>query len=266
MYNSSASGVRACRGFHLDRRPGVRLRPLRKRRQARSRATSASSTATPSSSARRASGSRASTPRRRRRPAGASGSAVWPCGTAATEALVKLIGSKPVSCEPRGLDKYGRTLAVCFVDGHDINAQMVRQGYAWAFVRYSHELREGGGGGARRGPRHLAGRGHAGLGVPRPALGRRRAAGARTAAPSRATSPSTAGSITCPGAPGTRRSGSSREKGKRWFCTEAEAHGGGLAAGAGALGWGWAPTLRPTLLGLILGLLPKAAAHGTVDD
>jgi endonuclease YncB( thermonuclease family) len=61
----------------------------------------------------------------------------WPCGTAATEALIKLIGSKPVSCEPRGLDKYGRTLAVCFVDGHDINAQMVRQGYAWAFVRYS---------------------------------------------------------------------------------------------------------------------------------
>ena len=61
----------------------------------------------------------------------------WPCGTAATEALSRLIGSKPVSCEPGGLDKYGRTLAVCFVDGHDINAQMVRQGYAWAFVRYS---------------------------------------------------------------------------------------------------------------------------------
>jgi len=61
----------------------------------------------------------------------------WPCGTAATEALIKLIGSKPVRCEPRGLDKYGRTLATCFVDGHDINAQMVRQGWAWAFVRYS---------------------------------------------------------------------------------------------------------------------------------
>ena len=61
----------------------------------------------------------------------------WPCGAAATEALSNLIGSKPVSCQPRGLDKYGRTLAVCFVDGHDINAQMVRQGFAWAFVRYS---------------------------------------------------------------------------------------------------------------------------------
>jgi endonuclease YncB( thermonuclease family) len=61
----------------------------------------------------------------------------WACGTAATTALSNMIGSKPVNCAPRGLDKYGRTLAVCFVDGHDINAQMVRQGYAWAFVKYS---------------------------------------------------------------------------------------------------------------------------------
>jgi endonuclease YncB( thermonuclease family) len=61
----------------------------------------------------------------------------WSCGTAATAALTDMIGTKPVSCEPRGLDKYGRTLAVCFVDGRDLNAQMVRQGYAWAFVKYS---------------------------------------------------------------------------------------------------------------------------------
>jgi endonuclease YncB( thermonuclease family) len=61
----------------------------------------------------------------------------WACGTEATAALSNMIGGKPVSCTPRGLDKYGRTLAVCFVNGHDINAQMVRQGYAWAFVKYS---------------------------------------------------------------------------------------------------------------------------------
>jgi endonuclease YncB( thermonuclease family) len=61
----------------------------------------------------------------------------WPCGTAATAQLSKIIGDRPVTCAPRGLDKYGRTLAVCFVEGHDINAMMVRQGYAWAFVKYS---------------------------------------------------------------------------------------------------------------------------------
>jgi len=36
-----------------------------------------------------------------------------------------------------GLDKYGRTLGVCFVAGRDINAEMVREGYAWAIIRYS---------------------------------------------------------------------------------------------------------------------------------
>lgn len=61
----------------------------------------------------------------------------WACGTAATAALASMIGDKPVTCEPRGLDKYGRTLATCFVDGRDINAEMVRRGYAWAFVKYS---------------------------------------------------------------------------------------------------------------------------------
>jgi endonuclease YncB( thermonuclease family) len=61
----------------------------------------------------------------------------WPCGSAATAALAGMIGRQPVSCQPCGLDRYGRTLAACFVDGRDINAQMVRQGYAWAFVKYS---------------------------------------------------------------------------------------------------------------------------------
>jgi endonuclease YncB( thermonuclease family) len=61
----------------------------------------------------------------------------WPCGRAATTALERLLAVGPVSCNPRGLDKYGRTLAVCFVRGRDVNAEMVRQGYAWAFVRYS---------------------------------------------------------------------------------------------------------------------------------
>ena len=61
----------------------------------------------------------------------------WSCGTAATAALASLIEGKALSCEQRGLDKYGRTLGVCFLDGRDINALMVRQGFAWAFVKYS---------------------------------------------------------------------------------------------------------------------------------
>jgi endonuclease YncB( thermonuclease family) len=36
-----------------------------------------------------------------------------------------------------GHDRYGRTLAVCFVVDEDLNAWMVSQGLALAFVRYS---------------------------------------------------------------------------------------------------------------------------------
>jgi endonuclease YncB( thermonuclease family) len=61
----------------------------------------------------------------------------WGCGAEATAALVRMTESRTVTCEPRGHDKYGRTLAICFADGRDINAAMVRQGLAWAFVKYS---------------------------------------------------------------------------------------------------------------------------------
>jgi endonuclease YncB( thermonuclease family) len=62
---------------------------------------------------------------------------LWRCGTEASGALSRFIRGKDVRCEPRGLDKYGRTLGVCFLGDQDINAWMVRQGYAWAFVKYS---------------------------------------------------------------------------------------------------------------------------------
>jgi endonuclease YncB( thermonuclease family) len=61
----------------------------------------------------------------------------WQCGIAASEALAELIARRRVTCEGRGYDKYGRTLGVCFVDDVDINARMVREGFAWAFVKYS---------------------------------------------------------------------------------------------------------------------------------
>jgi endonuclease YncB( thermonuclease family) len=61
----------------------------------------------------------------------------WDCGEAAAEGLTKLVAKRVVSCESRGNDKYGRMLGICFVDGRDINAELVREGLAWAFVKYS---------------------------------------------------------------------------------------------------------------------------------
>lgn len=61
----------------------------------------------------------------------------WACGAAAAEALVAAVKGRTVACESRGKDGYGRTLGICFADGQDVNAYMVREGFAWAFVKYS---------------------------------------------------------------------------------------------------------------------------------
>lgn len=61
----------------------------------------------------------------------------WACGTAAANTLDELTRGKTVACQSTGTDRYGRTLGLCAVDGMDINAEMVRRGMAWAFIKYS---------------------------------------------------------------------------------------------------------------------------------
>ncbi len=61
----------------------------------------------------------------------------WTCGIAARDRLLERVGGRSIDCMPSGVDKYGRTLAVCRLAGEDLNAWMVRQGWALAFVRYS---------------------------------------------------------------------------------------------------------------------------------
>ena len=61
----------------------------------------------------------------------------YPCGGRATQHLRMLVGERPVACEPRATDRYGRTVALCRVEGRDIGAAMVRDGWAVAFERYS---------------------------------------------------------------------------------------------------------------------------------
>jgi len=61
----------------------------------------------------------------------------WRCGQRAAFALSDYIGSGTVECEPRGLDRYRRVLAVCFLRGEDLNGWLVSSGWALAFRRYS---------------------------------------------------------------------------------------------------------------------------------
>ena len=60
------------------------------------------------------------------------------CGQRAALALADMIGSQPVRCEERDVDRWGRIVATCYLgDGTDIGASMVSAGHALAFRRYS---------------------------------------------------------------------------------------------------------------------------------
>ena len=63
-----------------------------------------------------------------------AGGVTWPCGQRATAALVEFIGDSPVRCEGQGTDRYGRTIAACTVRGEDIEAWMVLNGWALAYL------------------------------------------------------------------------------------------------------------------------------------
>jgi endonuclease YncB( thermonuclease family) len=59
------------------------------------------------------------------------------CGGRATRALTELISANFTVCVPKGIDAYGRQLAVCRVNTVDLSAAMVRQGHALAYLKYA---------------------------------------------------------------------------------------------------------------------------------
>lgn len=61
----------------------------------------------------------------------------WHAGDAARRALAGLVSGRAPRCEKVTTDRYGRTVAICRVDGEDIGAAMVRRGLAWAYTAYS---------------------------------------------------------------------------------------------------------------------------------
>ena len=61
----------------------------------------------------------------------------WRCGQEATYALLFLVGKHWITCKGNERDKYDRLIAVCFAGPFDLNAEMVRQGWALAYRKYS---------------------------------------------------------------------------------------------------------------------------------
>ncbi len=58
-------------------------------------------------------------------------------GNKAKQALSTMVFDKVVKVDERGKDRYQRTLGRVVVNGLDVNAEMVRQGYAWVYRKYS---------------------------------------------------------------------------------------------------------------------------------
>jgi len=61
----------------------------------------------------------------------------YACGQRAAFALSDMIGRSTITCRGEKHDRYKRTLARCFLGDRDIQAEMVRQGWAIAYRRYS---------------------------------------------------------------------------------------------------------------------------------
>ena len=62
-----------------------------------------------------------------------------PHGKAAKAALSDLIYGKAVEVEPYEQDRYDRLVARVWLDGVDVNAEMLRTGNAWTYRRYADE-------------------------------------------------------------------------------------------------------------------------------
>ena len=59
------------------------------------------------------------------------------CGRAAASFLLEHVRGRPVECKGNSVDRYGRLIATCFIDGKNLNAMMVSAGWALAFRAHS---------------------------------------------------------------------------------------------------------------------------------
>jgi endonuclease YncB( thermonuclease family) len=62
---------------------------------------------------------------------------VWPCGKVATERLRQLVARPDFSCrvDPEFVDRHAREFSVCYSEGRDVGALLVREGLAFAYGR-----------------------------------------------------------------------------------------------------------------------------------
>ena len=62
---------------------------------------------------------------------------IWACGKKATAKLKELINNQEVQCTDEGRDSDDLTLSICYVNGVDLQSEMVKSGMAIAYLKYS---------------------------------------------------------------------------------------------------------------------------------
>jgi endonuclease YncB( thermonuclease family) len=64
------------------------------------------------------------------------------CGEFSKKLLLEKISDQEVRCIKESTDQYGRTLAECFVGNESLSSYLVREGYAFAYRKYSDKFIE----------------------------------------------------------------------------------------------------------------------------
>jgi endonuclease YncB( thermonuclease family) len=63
----------------------------------------------------------------------------WTCGVAARDELIHHTADKSWTCHVSQVDRRGRSVARCEVDGEDIQQWLVKNGWALSYARFSHD-------------------------------------------------------------------------------------------------------------------------------
>ena len=64
------------------------------------------------------------------------------CGKISRDLLIEKVTNNKISCTDEGKDFYGRVLGECFVNGESLSAYLVREGFAFAYRKYSNKYKE----------------------------------------------------------------------------------------------------------------------------
>ncbi len=59
------------------------------------------------------------------------------CGKISRDILITKVTNNKISCTNEGKDFYGRVLGECFVNGESLSRYLVREGFAFAYRKYS---------------------------------------------------------------------------------------------------------------------------------